>query len=179
MYGIIPSKRRGEPYIPPEDRQNGLFDEFLTLAAQVLGHGRTLEMRRYIQHGDTSCWTHSMAVAYYSFRLAKRLGLRCDYGALVRGALLHDYFLYDWHMPGHHGHGFTHPAAALKNAEADFPLGDKEKDIIASHMFPLTPRPPKSRESLIVCAVDKFCSALEVVRPSPYRRLIRLKSKAV
>ena len=40
-------------------------------------------------------WSHSVAVAYYSYRLAFFLGLSFHARDLVRGALLHDYFLYD------------------------------------------------------------------------------------
>ena len=85
--------------------------------------------------------------------------------ALVRGALLHDYFLYDWHEKdaSHRWHGFHHPAAALKNASADFGLSPRERDVIAKHMFPLTLRPPRFRESWIVCLADKWCALEETL----------------
>ena len=54
----------------------------------------------YVQHGATRCLLHSVAVAYYCDCLARRLGpLRFRRLPLLRGALLHDYFLYDWHDP--------------------------------------------------------------------------------
>ena len=83
----------------------------------------------------------------------------------MRGALLHDYFLYDWHeAPGKHKlHGFTHPKTALRNAMRDTGLNEIEKDIIIHHMFPLTPIPPKSREGMIVCTADKICAAKETM----------------
>ena len=82
---------------------------------------------------------------------------------MIRGALLHDYFLYDWHEKSddHRLHGFTHPARALKNAEEIFDLSVVEKDIIKRHMFPLTPVPPAYRESYLVCLADKICSSYE------------------
>lgn len=55
------------------------------------------EMDRYIQHGDTSCLLHTVAVAYYSMKIAERLRIPVHKRELIRGALLHDYFLYDWH----------------------------------------------------------------------------------
>lgn len=84
-------------------------------------------------------------------------------GVWVRGALLHDYFLYDWHQPHkEYGlHGFTHPSTALRNAVQDFDLNAVERNIIARHMFPLVPIPPRYRESVIVCLADKFCSLNE------------------
>ena len=59
--------------------------------------GRLQEEKLAKQHGSTSVYQHSINVAYLSLWLAGRLPLRTDRGALVRGALLHDYFLYDWH----------------------------------------------------------------------------------
>jgi uncharacterized protein len=83
----------------------------------------------------------------------------------VRGALLHDYFLYDWHVPApeHNLHGFSHAGAALKNAKRDFEINRLEQDIIEKHMFPLNIRPPKYRESIIVCLADKLCATKETV----------------
>lgn len=85
--------------------------------------------------------------------------------SLIKGALLHDYFLYDWHnkeqSPGLHG--FKHPYIALKNAEEDYDLNDIEKNIILRHMFPLVPIPPRCKEAWIVCVADKYCALGETV----------------
>ena len=40
-------------------------------------------------------------------------------------------------------------------------MGDIERDIIKRHMFPLNIRPPKYRESWIVCLADKICAVNE------------------
>jgi uncharacterized protein len=80
-----------------------------------------------------------------------------DYKALIRGALLHDYYLYDWHKShkGHRLHGYRHPSWALHNALLRYDLSPKERNIIRSHMFPLTifhfPRSPEAR---IVAKMD-------------------------
>ena len=92
------------------------------------------------------------------------MGIRYKKRELIRGALLHDYFLYDWHRAQKRLHGFTHPSAALTNAERDFKLSDTERDIIKKHMFPLTVVPPLCREGWIVCLVDKACSIYETVK---------------
>ena len=46
----------------------------------------------------------------------------------------HDYFLYDWHTPDHISphklHGFYHPGSALHNAQKEYHLTPREKDII-------------------------------------------------
>lgn len=85
----------------------------------------------------------------------------------MRGALLHDYFLYDWHIPDevnpHRLHGFYHPGVALRNAIRDYELTELEKDIIKKHMWPLTVVPPGCREAWIVTMADKWCSLLETI----------------
>lgn len=77
-----------------------------------------LGMKKYIQHGTTDCVLHSIAVTHYSLIFVSRLHIKVDYKKLVCGALLHDYFLYDWHEKdkSHKWHGFRHPKVALNNA---------------------------------------------------------------
>ena len=87
---------------------------------------------------------------------------------LVRGALLHDYFLYDWHDKYHRDikrlHGFYHPGIALRNAMKEYELTKREQDIIKKHMWPLTVIPPLCREAWIVTMADKYCSMLETMK---------------
>lgn len=87
------------------------------------------------------------------------LRAHADEASLVKGAFLHDFYLYDWHNCSNitHWHGFKHPRIARYNAEVVFALTDKEKDIIQSHMWPLTPTDiPHSREAALVCMADKM-----------------------
>ena len=108
-------------------------------------------------------YAHCVSVADTACVLAETLHLRVNERALIRGALLHDYFLYDWHdkANGHHWHGFTHPGTALHNASEDWRLTPVEREIIKKHMFPLTPIPPTCREAWLVCLADKICAAKE------------------
>ena len=123
-------------------------------------------MQQFIHHKDITCLEHSIDVSYKSFLVCKRLGL--DHKSAARGALLHDLFLYDWHTPkaeiSRKGlHGFTHPYTALKNATKHFSLNNLEKDIIVKHMWPLTIKLPKYKESFIVMMVDKYCAISESI----------------
>lgn len=118
-----------------------------------------------IQHGCTTVYEHSLLVCYLAVKIAFKLKLVVSYRELIRGCLLHDYFLYDWHIKdkSRKKHGFYHPYVALKNASRDFNLTKKEKDIIVKHMFPLTPFPPKYKESFILCIADKMSALNETI----------------
>lgn len=124
---------------------------------------RLLESTQYMQHGTTSVFRHSVSVAYYAYYIVCKTQVYVDVDALIRGALLHDYFLYDWHEKddSHKWHGFHHAKKAWRNAMEDFELSEKEQYMILCHMFPLTPIPPKSLEGWILCYSDKVCSSAE------------------
>ncbi len=136
------------------------------IGRRILASSGMQSEKRFVQHGDISVFAHSLAVAVLCLWLSRRLPGRSDERALVRGALLHDYFLYDWHEddPSHRWHGFHHAAAALRNAEREFSLSRIERDMISSHMFPLNLRPPRCRESAILCVADKIVATRETVR---------------
>lgn len=125
--------------------------------------GRFDQEKGLRQHGSTTVYAHSVNVARVSLKLSDKIPLNIDNRSLIRGALLHDYFLYDWHIPDDSRslHGFAHPGIALKNAGEDFVLNSKEENIIQRHMFPLTPVPPACREAWIVCIADKYCALRE------------------
>lgn len=132
-----------------------------------------LKMKKFIQHGSTNCYEHCMNVAYYSYLIAKKHKL--DYKAVARAALLHDLFLYDWH---HHTnnknifqmHGFVHPKKSYINASKITKLNDKEKDIIVKHMWPLTLKLPKYKETWIIILIDKICSINEFLQFQAIKR---------
>ena len=119
------------------------------------------------QHGVVTTFAHSIRVACLAVWIADRLRLwhRVDLHSLIRAALLHDYFLYDWHTPdpAHRLHGFRHAGTALRNADRDFELNDTERDMIKKHMFPLNPAPPRFKETAVLCLADKYCALRETV----------------
>lgn len=122
-------------------------------------------MKKYMHHGKTSCFKHSVHVSYYNYIICKKLGL--DYYAAAKAGLLHDLFLYDWHNYvrgcGEQRHGFEHPRKALRNARSSFTITSKEADIIEKHMFPLTLWLPKYKETCVIVITDKFCSVCEFI----------------
>lgn len=122
--------------------------------------------KHFRQHGTVSVYAHSLAVALLCVKIASRLPVKTDTRSLVRGALLHDYFLYDWHDPdpSHRLHGFHHARRALDNASRDFSLNQVERNMIRSHMFPMNPVLPAHWESVILCTADKLCAIWETAQ---------------
>jgi len=132
---------------------------------QLCKNTRLLQTRAYTHHFGTSLLRHSVNVAYVSVFISKLLRLNIDYIQLTRGALLHDYYLYDCHDKNeeHKKHHLRrHPSKAVIAAQEDISLTKKEIDIILKHMFPITFSIPKSKESLVVCLSDKICSIYEL-----------------
>lgn len=149
--------------MPKPHTKNVLFERY---AVKLIQSPDVRKMDKYIQHADVTCLEHCISVAYMSCVISEKFHIHVDGESLVRGAMLHDFFLYDWHLKsGRKGlHGFTHPKTALLNAQKCFDLNNKEKDIIVKHMWPLTPALPKYRESFIVGAADKICSVIETLK---------------
>jgi uncharacterized protein len=140
-------------------------EEFDAVALPIVQDEEYQTLHRYMAHGSISVFDHSLLVAERAYLYAKKKHLALDYKALIRGALLHDYYLYDWHKShkGHRLHGYRHPSWALHNALLRYDLSPKEKNIIRSHMFPLTVfHFPRSPEARIVAKMDHKEARIEL-----------------
>lgn len=132
----------------------------------ILKSKKVKSQKQFIQHGNVSVYDHTYSVAVLSLYLADKLNINVDEKSLVRGALLHDYFLYDWHVKDktHRLHGYTHANTALKNAKRDFKINKIEENMIKCHMFPLNLFSiPKYKEAKILCICDKLCAISETL----------------
>ncbi len=142
--------------------------ELKKYAEDILNSVNFQRTKEHIQHGNMTVNEHCINVAKTSLMIKKKLHITCNQRDLVRGALLHDYFLYDWHKKDlknpHKLHGFYHPGRALRNAKKEYVLTRRQEDIIKKHMWPLTVVPPMCREAWIVTAADKYCSLMETFR---------------
>ena len=141
--------------------------EFNDILSPYLSHPKVRGMKDYCAHGRISVLQHSLNVALKAYRLDRMLGKKADLHVLLPGAILHDFYLYDWHdkpLSIHifQMHGYTHPFEACKNAVEVFHADDKTQEVIRCHMWPLTLRSiPRHREAVLVCIADKLCALRE------------------
>lgn len=160
----VRQKQKMERFLTNQRELHALLNAY---GQDILNSDNFIKTNEYIQHGDMTVNKHCINVAIYSLAISRKLGINCKQKDLIRGALLHDYFLYDWHDKEHRSfkglHGFYHPGVALKNASKEYRLTSRERDIIKKHMWPLTVVPPQCREAWIVTAADKYCSLLETI----------------
>ena len=147
--------------------------ERINVFKEIVNDERFLKEKDFMQHGTTSVYEHSIYVATTCVKIARKFKFKVNVESLVKGALLHDYFLYDWHVSdkSHRLHGFTHPRASWRNAKRDFGLNEIEENMILSHMFPMGPKLPKYKESWILTLADKYCATRETLENLLYRIL--------
>ena len=115
-----------------------------------------------IHHGLTRL-EHVNRVARWSFFASKVLKL--DTKSVTRGALLHDFFTSeDINRENYNEFLKEHPLIALENSKKYFEINEIEEDIISKHMYPITRKKPKYKESILVSLVDKAVSCYEALR---------------
>lgn len=95
-------------------------DSFFYLIRDIIESEEYRKMQTYRHHSNGSTYDHSIKVAYLCYCHYHRFKSKVNLNELLRGALLHDYFLYDWHDKSDPNtirglaHDFLHPNRALK-----------------------------------------------------------------
>lgn len=145
--------------------------EYLFIIDNIMQNKEFQNMNN-IKHHNTTRMNHSIKVSYYSYKIAKILGL--DYNDVARGGLLHDFYIEEVSKCNKIKEKillFTigHPNNALENSLKLFELTKKEEDIIQTHMFPVDYKIPKYAESWIVSIVDKVLSFREFFNKFKYK----------
>lgn len=139
-------------------------EEFVDIISEMLMNEKYALLSEY-KHHKKDIITHNIYVAWMTYKITKFLHL--DYVSATRGAMLHDFFHYNWREMKRNILDFTHtkshPIISYENAVENFKINPLEKDIIVKHMFPLTLRPPKYMESIIVSLVDKIVATCEFI----------------
>ena len=137
--------------------------EFQEIIKDIINHPEVQKMKNYKSHGETTCFSHCYTVSYFCYLTCKKRNL--DYKSAARAGMLHDFYLYDWRIKDSHvrPHAFTHPMTSYLNAKKYFELNWVEKDMILTHMFPITLFSiPLCKEGWILTMIDKSCATLEL-----------------
>lgn len=143
------------------------YKELNRILEGIESNGVVQEMKKYNQHGSVSTYEHCKNVAKLSYDINKLFSMNADLDVLLTGAMLHDFYLYDWHHEDqgeHKLHGFKHARTARDNAKKHFDIDDRTSHVIYSHMWPLNlKRLPRTKEAWIVCVADKCISLYETI----------------
>lgn len=136
--------------------------EFNLLIKDILNNQNFRELDNELHHG-ISRFGHSYRVAENVYKVTKKLHM--NYKEATRAALLHDfYFNYQLEENGDVKNLGEHPNMALLNASKYYELSDLQKNMIASHMFPMGKTLPKYKESICLTIVDKVVAIYEQQR---------------
>lgn len=142
--------------------------EYKKIVKEIL---RSCEFKKLynIEHHGISRWEHLVKVSYYSYVIAKKIGI--DYKSVARGALLHDFYLdgNERSKKRKFLDTFTHPHKALNTSINNFNINTIEKNIIVSHMFPFYFAIPRYKESILVNLVDKVIGSYELFMEYMYK----------
>lgn len=137
------------------------------ILSDIQSHELVQEMKQYIQHGRVTTYEHCERVAHLSYRINERFHLRANDRELLTAAMLHDFYLYDWHNyddNAHPWHGYHHADKAVENARLHFHISPRIEKAIWSHMWPLNiTRVPRTKEAWILCLADKIVSVKETL----------------
>ena len=168
--------------INPYVLYNPAFEGWFSIVENILRSDEFQRRKLFIHHHNLSVWDHSIFVSFRSYVMAGIF--HCDQRVCAIAGLLHDFYPLAWQYnedlakldngkymerlkrkdPLFKKHGFTHGDEAALNYVKYFPeLEDKKiTDCIRKHMFPLTIKPPKYLEGLIITLVDKANSVHEL-----------------
>ena len=136
--------------------------EYIDIVSDIINNEKFLKLKFY-RHHDNTRLDHCLKVSYNAYKLAKKINL--DYKAAARAGLLHDFFYGDLRYINVIERKYmlnAHPYFAYYNASKIFKVNDKEKNMILSHMFPISYEVPRYKESILLDLVDDLEALKEV-----------------
>lgn len=132
-----------------------------------LNDDKIKRMKDVPMHRGSNCYEHSFKVAKRAIRRALKSHRQdINLEVVLIGAILHDYYLYDWRTDRSKKkrHGHNHQFIASENASRDFDVSPKVKKVIETHMWPLNIKNyPNSIEAKIVSISDKGVAIKEAM----------------
>lgn len=167
--------------------------DFLSITKDILDNPDFEKMKEIPHHGkNNNTYEHSLTTALFAYKTANLFHLqRQDVISTTRAALLHDFFCYDWRKKEYkkqftdrkgvkkikYLHCFIHPQIASENAEKYFNISDRQLNAIQAHMFPLSSKFPKYKESWLVTLADKVIATEELFNTCLYALKIKRPEK--
>ena len=136
--------------------------EYVDIVSDIINNEEFLKLKFY-RHHDNTRLDHCLKVSYSAYKLTKKFNL--DYKAAARAGLLHDFFYGDLRYINVIERKYmlnAHPYFAYYNASKIFKLNEKEKNMILSHMFPISYEVPRYKESILLDLVDDLEALKEV-----------------
>ncbi len=134
--------------------------EFKSIISTYIMHPVFQEMKDFSHHGHTR-YDHSLRVAYHTYKVTKALHL--NYKEATVAALLHDFFTDEVIAEKSINRMRHHPKVAAKNASKYFSINEKQKNMIETHMFPVTLSPPAYLEGWLLDLIDDVVAIYEKV----------------
>ncbi|MBQ8981940.1 MAG: HD domain-containing protein [Eubacterium sp.] len=152
-------------------KEQEFIEKYIKLTSDLLQNELVQSMKKYRHHREVSTHFHSVYVSYSVMKMCQRLRVKNERD-IVRAALLHDFYLYEWYTEKHEEyHIYYHPKESVKNIEKHFaPLTPMQKNMVLSHMFPTSKVMPKYLGSWILTLCDKHCATADYFKIS--RRFI-------
>ncbi len=150
-----------------KEKEKKYIDEYIKLTGDLLGNEYVNGMKQYRHHQDTNTHFHSVYVSYRVMKMCEALEI-INTREIVRAALLHDFYLYQWYTEKHEEyHIWYHPKEAVKNINKHFgKMSDYQQNMILSHMFPTCVELPKSKGAWILTLCDKRCALEDYITHS-------------
>ncbi|MBE6720112.1 MAG: HD domain-containing protein [Ruminococcaceae bacterium] len=148
-------------------KEQKYIDRYIELTGDLLRNDLVRSMNKYHHHREVSTHFHSVYVSYNVLKVCEKLSVQKEH-EIVRAALLHDFYLYEWYTEKHdENHIYYHPKESVKNIEKYIgTLSPLQKNMILSHMFPTTKVMPKYAGSWILTLTDKRCATADYLKIS-------------
>jgi len=148
------------------------IQKYQELYESLYNDPRILRLKDIQQHRGSNTYYHILKVTRTAYRYARRSLMHVNYEDLITGAMLHDYFLYDWRKDRSKlkRHGHRHPKIAKANAIRDFQVNKRVQNIIVSHMWPINCfHFHTCLEGHLVSLADKSVSIREALTSRKYK----------
>ena len=147
--------------------ENKSIEKYIELTGDLLSDELVKSMADYHHHKEVTTHFHSVFVSYSVLKVCEALKHKRT-EEIVRAALLHDFYLYEWYTEKHEEyHIWYHPKESVKNIKKHFgSLSKMQENMILSHMFPTCVELPKSSGAWILTLCDKRCATADYLKTS-------------